>query len=159
LHAIRYGRFLTTNIVVAPKDAPRVDYPMTAARAGVAYNLDAFVIKTPGDFDERGGCFHNIVGDPTARAVWDDPDDTIRTGALRALYAVKPEYRGRVRRVEVQRWEHGMPLYSVGRMKTYDLLGEAVEGIHFCGDYSWASNMEGAALSGERAAKQVLAAH
>ena len=50
-----------------------------------------------------------------------------------------------------------MPLYNVGRMKTYELLGEPVEGIHFCGDYSWASNMEGAALSGERAAKQVLA--
>jgi protoporphyrinogen/coproporphyrinogen III oxidase len=158
LSAIRYGRFLTTNIVVAPKDAPRVDYPMTAARAGVAYNLDAFIIKTPGDFDESGGCFHNIVGDPTARVVWEDPDHTIKTGAVRALFAVKPEYRGRVRRVEVQRWEHGMPLYSVGRMKTYDLLGEPVEGIHFCGDYSWASNMEGAALSGERAAKQVLAA-
>jgi monoamine oxidase len=43
-------------------------------------------------------------------------------------------------------------------MKTYDALGEAVGGIHFCGDYTWASNMEGAALSGERAAKQVLAA-
>jgi len=36
-----------------------------------------------------------------------------------------------------------------------DLLAEPVEGIHFCGDYSWASNMEGAALSGERAAAGV----
>lgn len=43
-------------------------------------------------------------------------------------------------------------------MKTYDLLGEPVGGTHFCGDYSWASNMEGAALSGERAADQIRAA-
>jgi predicted NAD/FAD-dependent oxidoreductase len=48
-----------------------------------------------------------------------------------------------------------MPLYSVGRMKSYELLAEPVGGIHFCGDYTWASNMEGAALSGERAAAGV----
>ena len=40
-------------------------------------------------------------------------------------------------------------------MKTFDHLAEPVGGIFFCGDYTWASNMEGAALSGERAAAQV----
>ena len=158
LGGIRYGRFLTTNIVVAPLGAPPARYPLTASRSDVPYNLDAFVIRTPDDFDESGGCFHNIVGDPTARVVWDDPDDTIKTGTLRALFRLHPEHRERVVRVEVQRWPLGMPLYSVGRMKTYDLLGEPVGGLHFCGDYSWASNMEGAALSGDRAATQVRAA-
>src|SRR5947209_1583130 len=69
LRAVRYGRFMTTNIVVNPKHARPTRYPLTAARSDVAYNLDAFVIRTPGDFDERGGCFHNIVGDPTSRVV------------------------------------------------------------------------------------------
>ena len=158
LQAVRYGRFMTTNIVVSPKGAPPSRYPMTAARSDVAYNLDTFVIKTPGNFDDRGGCFHNIVGDPTARVVWDDPDHTIKTGTLRELFRRYPEYRDRVVRVEVQRWPHGMPLYSVGRMKTYEQLAEPVGGIHFCGDYTFASNMEGAALSGERAAMQAQAA-
>jgi oxygen-dependent protoporphyrinogen oxidase len=158
LEAVRYGRFMTTNIVVSGKDAPPARYPLTAARSDVAYNLDAFVIRTPGSFDESGGCFHNIVGDPTARVVWDDPDDTIKTGTLRELFRHHPEYRERVVRVEVQRWPHGMPLYSVGRMKTYERLAEPVDGIHFCGDYTWASNMEGAALSGERAATQAQVA-
>ncbi len=158
LEAIRYGRFMTTNVVVAPAGAPPTRYPMTVARADVPYNLDDWVIRTPGDFDQRGGCFHNIVGDPSARVLWDDPDHTIKTGVLRELFQRFPEYRDRVTRVEVQRWPLGMPLYSVGRMKTYDLLGEPVGGVHFCGDYSWASNMEGAALSGERAAEQVRAA-
>jgi oxygen-dependent protoporphyrinogen oxidase len=155
LGALRYGRFMTTNIVVSPKGAKPSPYPLTASRSDVVYNLDAFVIKTPGNFDESGGCFHNIVGDPTCRVVWDDPDDTIKTGTLLELFRQKPQYRERVVRVEVQRWLHGMPLYSVGRMKTYDQLAEPVGGIFFCGDYSWASNMEGAALSGERAAAQV----
>jgi oxygen-dependent protoporphyrinogen oxidase len=154
---VRYGRFLTTNVVIAPKDAPPTEPPLTSARSDVLYNLDAFVIKTPGDLDQEGGCYHSIVGDPTARVLWDDPDHTIKTGVLRALLALHPEYRHRIRRLEVQRWPHGMPLYSIGRMKTYDLLGEAVGGVHFCGDYTWASNMEGAALSGERAATQVRA--
>ena len=155
LEAIRYGRFMTTNIVVTAKDAPPNSYPLTAARSDVAYNLDAFVIRTPGNFDELGGCFHNLVGDPTARVIWDDPDHTIKTGTLRELFRHHPEYRERVVRVEVQRWPYGMPLYSVGRMKTYEQLAEPVGGIHFCGDYTWASNMEGAALSGERAARQI----
>jgi protoporphyrinogen/coproporphyrinogen III oxidase len=155
LGVLRYGRFMTTNIVVSPKGSKPSSYPLTASRSDVVYNLDTFVIKTPGDFDERGGCFHNIVGDPTCRVVWDDPDDTIKTGTLLELFRQKPQYRDRVVRVEVQRWPHGMPLYSVGRMKTYDQLAEPVGGIFFCGDYTWASNMEGAALSGERAAAQV----
>ena len=155
LEAVRYGRFMTTNVVVSAKDVPPIRYPLTAARSDVAYNLDAFIIRTPGDFDERGGCFHNIVGDPTARVIWDDPDHTIKTGTLRELFRHHPEYRDRVVRLEVQRWPHGMPLYSVGRMKTYEQLAEPVGGIHFCGDYTWASNMEGAALSGERAAMQM----
>ena len=154
LGAVRYGRFMTTNIVVSPKDAPPSRHPLTSARSDVLYNLDAFVIRTPGNFDESGGCFHNIVGDPTARVVWDDPDHTIKTGTLLALFRLHPEYRDRVVRVEVQRWPLGMPLYSVGRMKTFDQLAEPVGGIFFCGDYSWASNMEGAALSGARAATQ-----
>jgi oxygen-dependent protoporphyrinogen oxidase len=158
LDAVRYGRFMTTNIVVSAQDEPPTRYPLTAARSDVAYNVDAFVIRTPGNFDERGGCFHNIVGDPTARVIWDDPDHTIKTGTLRELFRHHPEYRERVVRVEVQRWPHGMPLYSVGRMKTYERLAEPVGGIHFCGDYTWASNMEGAALSGERAATQVKGA-
>lgn len=155
LGAVRYGRFMTTNIVVSPKGAPPSRYPLTASRSDVLYNLDAFVIRTPGNFDEAGGCFHNIVGDPTARVVWDDPDHTIKTGTLLALFRLHPEYRDRVVRMEVQRWPLGMPLYSVGRMKTFDQLAEPVGGIFFCGDYSWASNMEGAALSGARAAAQV----
>lgn len=155
LGAVRYGRFMTTNIVVSRKGEPPSRYPMTAARSDVVYNLDTFVIRTPGDFDEIGGCFHNIVGDPTCRVVWDDPDDTIKTGTLRELFLRYPKYRDRVVRVEVQRWLHGMPLYSVGRMKSFDQLAEPVGGIVFCGDYTWASNMEGAALSGERAAAQV----
>jgi monoamine oxidase len=155
LDAIPYGRFLTTNIVVAPAGAPPSRYPLTSARSDVLYNLDAFVIRTPGDFDARGGCFHNLVGDHSARVVWEDPDHTIATGALRALFQHHPEYGDRVVRVEVTRWRHGMPIYGVGRMSTFPLLAEPVGGVHFCGDYSWASNMEGAALSGERAARQV----
>ena len=155
LRAVRYGRFLATNIVVSPKESPPSRYPLTSARSNVVYNLDTFVFRTPGDFDVHGGCFHTIAGDPTARVVWDDPDHTIKTGTLLPLFRLHPEYRERVVRVEVQRWPLGMPLYSIGRMKTYDLLAEPVGGIHFCGDYSWASNMEGAALSGERAAAGV----
>src|SRR2546430_5892116 len=102
---------MPTNIVVSPKEARPSRYPLTAARADVAYNLDAFIIKTPGDFDERGGCFSKIVGDPTSPGVWDDPDHTIKTGTLRQLFPPRPAYRARGARGEVTRWPPGMPLH------------------------------------------------
>jgi monoamine oxidase len=43
-------------------------------------------------------------------------------------------------------------------MKHFAVLAEPVDGIHFCGDYTWQANMEGATRSGQRAAAQVRAA-
>jgi monoamine oxidase len=43
-------------------------------------------------------------------------------------------------------------------MKHFSALAEPVGGIHFCGDYTSQSNMEGAVRSGERAAAEVRAA-
>src|SRR4029077_10556081 len=99
LGAVRYGRFMTTNIVVSPEGSKSTRYPLTASRSDVVYNLDAFVITTPGDFDERGGCFHHIAGDPTCRVVSDDPDDKIKPGPLLELSRRQPKYRDRVVRV------------------------------------------------------------
>jgi hypothetical protein len=54
---------------------------------------------TPGDFDELGGCFHSYMANAAARQVWGDPDESIKSGAVRALLARFPEYRDRVVRV------------------------------------------------------------
>ena len=122
------------------------------------YNSNNFVLRTPGDMDELGGCFHSYVYDTYARQIWDDPDHTIKTGAVRLFLEKFPQYENRIREVGIRRWEHGLPVYSPGRMKRQSDIEASVGGIHFCGDYVLRSNTDGAARSAEMAARKVLAA-
>ena len=158
LSAVRYGRWISTPIVVAPLGSSPTAYPLVASRADVRYNADGFMSRTPGDPDEVGACFHSFMSNSAARQVWDDPDDSVRSGAVRALLDRFPQYRDRIVRVDLQRWEHGIPQYVRGLMRHFPALAEPVGAVHFCGDYTWQANMEGAVRSGQRAAAQVRAA-
>jgi oxygen-dependent protoporphyrinogen oxidase len=156
LRAVRYGRWISTPIVITPagRTAPR--YPLAASRPLVRYNADSFLARTPGDFDKEGGTYHSFMADAAARVVWNDPDESIKSGALRMFLKEHPEYSDRIEQVELHRWELGHPQYVRGLMKHFAQLAEPVGGIAFAGDYTWQANMEGAVRSGERAAQQVL---
>ena len=158
LRAVHYGRWISTPIVVAPAGRSSATYPLVASRPFVRYNVDGFMARTPGDFNAEGGCFHSFMADPAAKVVWDDPDQSIKSGAVRAFVEVFPEYADRIVRVELHRWQYGHPQYVRGLMRHFPLLAEPVDGIFFAGDYTWQANMEGAVCSGQRAADQVLAA-
>jgi oxygen-dependent protoporphyrinogen oxidase len=157
LRAVRYGRWISTPIVVTPADQPAVPYPLVASRPLVRYNCDSFMARTPTDFDKEGGCHHSFMADPAARVVWNDPDESVKSGAVRMFLQAHPEYANRIARVELHRWEFGHPQYVRGLMKHFPLLAEPVGGIAFAGDYTWQANMEGAVRSGQRAGDQVLA--
>jgi monoamine oxidase len=156
LRAVRYGRWISTPIVIAPADRPVGPYRMVASRPGVRYNADGFMARTPNDVEGEGGCFHSFMADAAARVVWDDLDDSIRSGAVRAFVAAFPQLADRIQRVDLHRWQHGHPQYVRGLMKHFPLLSEPVDGVFFAGDYTWQANMEGAVRSGRRAAEQVL---
>jgi monoamine oxidase len=157
LRAVRYGRWISTPIVVTPADRPAPPYPLVASRPLVRYNCDSFMARTPTDFDADGGTYHSFMADPVAKVVWNDPDESIKSGAVRVFLQAHPEYANRIARVELHRWEFGHPQYVRGLMKHFPLLAEPVGGISFAGDYTWQANMEGAVRSGQRAGDQVLA--
>ena len=156
LRAVHYGRWISIPIVVAPVGKEAGSYPLVASRPMVRYNVDSFMARTPMDLDAEGGCFHSFLADPAAKVVWDDPDDSIRSGAVRKFLGSHPQFSNRIVRVDVYRWEYGHPQYVRGLMKHFPLLGVPVDGISFAGDYTWQANMEGAVLSGQRAGDQVL---
>jgi monoamine oxidase len=157
LSAVRYGRWISTPIVIAPADQPVGPYELVASRPRVRYNADSWMARTPGDI-EAGGCFHSFMADAAARVVWDDGDESIKSGAVHAFLAAHPEYGQRIERVDIHRWRYGLPQYRVGLMRHFPALPEPVEGIHFSGDYTLQSNMEGAVRSGLRAGEEVAAA-
>ena len=156
LLSVRYGRFVVTPITIAPLSQPCGPYTDTWCRPRQVYNSNNFVLKTPGDMDELGGCFHSYVYDTYARQIWDDPDHTVKTGVVRTFLEKFPQYENRIRDVGIRRWEHGLPVYSPGRMKRQPDIEASVGGIHFCGDYVLRSNTDGAARSGEMAARKAL---
>jgi predicted NAD/FAD-dependent oxidoreductase len=157
LSAVRYGRWISTPIVITPADRPAQPFPLVASRPRVRYNADNWLARTPGDMEE-GGCFHSFMSDSAARVVWHDRDESIKSGAVRAFLAAHPQFAGRIERVDIHRWRYGLPQYRVGLMQHLPALPEAVGGIHFCGDYTLQSNMEGAVRSGMRAGDEVAAA-
>ena len=157
LRAVHYGRWISTPIVVAPASEGPRSYPLVASRPLVRYNADSFMARTPNDLDAEGGCFHSFMADPAARVVWDDPDESVKSGAVRAFTEALPQYADRIVSVHIHRWEYGHPQYVRGLMRHFPLLGRSVEGISFAGDYTWQANMEGAVRSGQKAADEVLA--
>ncbi|MBJ7598895.1 MAG: hypothetical protein DLM67_21605 [Candidatus Nephthysia bennettiae] len=158
LFAVRYGRWISTPIVIAPADQAPAPFELVASRPRVRYNADSWMARTPGDMAAGGGCFHSFMADAAARVVWDDSDESIKSGAVRAFLAAHPEYGERIERVDIERWRYGLPQYRVGLMRHFQALSEAVGGIHFAGDYTLQSNMEGAVRSGLRAGEGVAAA-
>lgn len=156
LGAIRYGRNIATPISITPRDQQVAPYPLTPSRPGQTYCSNGFVLRTPGDIDAEGGCFHAYIHDVFARPLWNDPPDTVRSGAVRALLERFPQLTHRIARVGYRRWRHALPHYSPGRMGHQKALEASIDGLHFCGDYVVTSNMDGAARSGEIAAHKVL---
>lgn len=157
LEAVRYGRYLSTPIAITPANAPVGPWRVTHSRPSQAYNTNDFRLRTPGDPEIDGTVYHSYVHDVVARQIWDDPDESIKSGAVRALLRRFPAYSDRIAWVGIQRWRHGLPHYPLGHMKRLPFLRAPFEGLHFSGDYCSPSNMEGAARNGERAAEEVLA--
>jgi monoamine oxidase len=158
LRSVRYARWMGTPILVAPTDSPSNRLELTGSRPLVRYDSTKFLFRTPGDFEAEGGCISAFMTDDSATQIWDDPDHTIRTGVARSLARQHPELRDRIERVDVQRWEHALPLFYPGRMKRWDALQARVDSVSFCGDYTSTGYMEGAIESGERAAAEVVEA-
>jgi monoamine oxidase len=155
LGAVRYSRLLGTPIGVAPAGETVANYRLTSSRGGAVYDSTGFALRTPGDIDAQGCCFHAWLVDAHARPVWDDPPDTIQTGVLKAFLGRFPEFAERIFYVGFQKWRLALPRYVPGRQKLLPSLTAPVGAVHFCGDYTLASNLDGAARSGERAAREV----
>jgi hypothetical protein len=50
LRAVRYGRMISTPIVVTSREMPPTRFRLVASRPLVRYNIDNFMGRTPGDF-------------------------------------------------------------------------------------------------------------
>tara|TARA_B100000676_G_C18090841_1_gene859552 strand:- start:7183 stop:8475 length:1293 start_codon:yes stop_codon:yes gene_type:complete len=155
LSRVRYGCNIATPISVLPEGQTVEPLPLVPSRHSAIYCSNDYVLRTPGDIARDGGCFHAYIHDSHARVVWDDDPASIRSGAWRSFAAAFPELADRVHHIGFKRWRHALPHRHAGRMADEEVLKASCGAIHFCGDYTWTSNMDGAARSGEAAAQRV----
>ncbi len=156
LASVSYGRFLVTPIWVGPAGQCSEFVTAEAHRDGVTYALPAFPLRTSADPDEHGACYQSWVNDGDAQEIWEDSDESIRSGVRAAFLRRFPEYAERIVGIGVKRWRFGLPKFAPGRVKTAPLLVAPVDALHFCGDYLGIANLEQASLSGRDAARAVL---
>ncbi len=146
LAKVCYGHNIATPISILLQGQKGPPIEMVPSHHSAAYCTNGFALKTPGDIERDGGCFHSYIHDCHARVVWDDDPRSIQSsGMLHTFGEAFPHLADRVARIGFRRWENALHHYHPGRMADLKTLQDSVGSVHFCGDYTWTANMDGAA--------------
>lgn len=103
-------------------------------------------------------CVQCYVLGPLGAQIVDEDDDTIIQRVAQDLARVFPGVSGDVDWVRVDRYRHGFPHYSpgaYGRALEFRESARSIQGLAVAGDFIEGGLLEGAALSGKRAAMAV----
>lgn len=159
LEKVRYGKIIGLPVVVGPAQGsyPRIQ-PAGPYRPDATYCETEFLLRSPTDLERDGAYFVCQVYDQSSTVLWNDEDDTLKAGVFAAFSAKFPELKNRVMHIGVHRWPYAVAKYVRGRMGATPDLCRSIEGLSFAGDYTDVTHTDGAAKSGLRAAKEVLAA-
>lgn len=160
LDAVHYGRLLVVPIVVS---APGVECePFESLPFRREFGTDWIYPRpyqmSPAPLDEAGGFFTCIAFDADARRIWDDDDDSIKSGVIHVFTTLYPELERRIRYVGMKRWENAIPQMRVGYMGRIADLEKPVGNTVFCGDYTHQlAHTDSAARSALRAVSELNA--
>ena len=138
LSAVRYGQYVVAPIVVA---APGVDCPPPGAapfrrEIGTNWIYGRPYQMSPAPIDQNGGFFTSIATDADARRIWEDDDESIKSGVAHVFTGLYPKLAHRILHMDVKRWEHGLPQLRLGYMSQLADLQKPVGNVAFCGDYT-----------------------
>ena len=91
---------------------------------------------SPAPIDQNGGLFTSIATDADARRIWEDDDESIKSGVSHVFTGLYPKLAHRILHMDVKRWEHGLPQLRLGYMSQLADLQKPVGNVAFCGDYT-----------------------
>ncbi|GII94205.1 flavin monoamine oxidase family protein [Sinosporangium siamense] len=152
LQRIRYGRFLAVALFLREPIweggwAVSCDLPV------VSTLLNPAVLTGSGD----GRVLSSYASEDGCREVWHLDDAQVVQRFTAEISQVFPRLPDVLSGSHVQRWDPGYPAWEPGHLALMPLLSTPLDKIAFCGDYLSIPSIEGAIVSGLRAASQVQA--
>ncbi|MEX2236016.1 MAG: NAD(P)/FAD-dependent oxidoreductase [Dehalococcoidia bacterium] len=157
LKDVEYGSFLGTAFFTnETKHMPWHDYYSVVVEgksfSAIANNLTEVWHRTGKSVN--GGTVRAYAAGPKASDIWSLSDAEVAAVMTRDFVDIFPEMEAVLEETSVFRWRYGIPYWKPGRLKALPLLQQPAGPIFFCGDYTDAAYMEGAARSGLRAGQE-----
>lgn len=98
-----------------------------------------------------------FIAGPEAGRLVDAPDEAIVAEVMRDLSPIFPESADQVIETRVYRWAEAVPYYPPHFAATLEDLRRPQGNLFFCGDYTQGAGVNDAVVSGQVAAREVLA--
>ncbi len=152
LERVRYGRFLSVALFLRE--------PVWDGAWAIACDLPVVsTLLNPAVLTGSGSSrvLSSYASDDGAEQVWDLPDDEVVERFVAEISQVFPRLREVVRGAEVRRWDPGYPAWEPGHLALLPELTASLGQIAFCGDYLSIPSVDGAIVTGLRAATAIEA--
>ncbi|MEV0381765.1 NAD(P)/FAD-dependent oxidoreductase [Nonomuraea sp. NPDC050643] len=153
LARVRYGRFLAVALFLRKPIweggwAISCDLPVVSTLLNPAVLTGSGVAHVLSSYASEDGC----------REVWDLGDTQVVERFTADIAHVFPQLPEALCGAHVHRWDPGYPAWEPGHLALLSELAAPLGNIVFCGDYLSIPSVEGAIVSGLRAASQIKAA-
>jgi protoporphyrinogen oxidase len=105
------------------------------------------------------GIMHAITSDAGARELWKQSDKDVEEAISTDIRTILPEFPQHPAFSIIHRWQHNMCLIRPGQAharRTFKAQVRQIHGLAFAGDYMALPCLEGAVLSGQQAAEQIM---
>lgn len=150
LQQVRYGRFLSVALFLRTP-VWRGEWAISCDLPVVSTLLNPAVLTGSGP----SRVLSSYASDDSARQVWDLPDDTVADRFVTEIEQVFPGLRKVVCGADVRRWDPGYPAWEPGHLALLPQLAAPAGRIAFCGDYLSIPSIDGAIVTGLRAATEI----
>jgi monoamine oxidase len=111
----------------------------------------------PQEIKERTGqgLLRVYTGDAVAKELMELSDGEALEVLAEELISTLPGIRGKIVTSSIKHWRHAISPWRPGRLELVPALQASIGDIHFCGDYTDGSGMDGAVHSADRVLEEL----
>jgi protoporphyrinogen/coproporphyrinogen III oxidase len=160
LAGVKYTRSIHVACALDKKQLERL-YAIAVPRGGALRIalITEDANKSAGYVPPGGGLVHAVTYDDRCADLWDQPDAIVAEEIAKEVRGLIPQFPTHTAFTIVHRWSPNMCITPPGHFvaaERFRAQAEIVRGLHFAGEYLSVPCVEGAVVSGVRAANRLL---